>query len=265
MPGLQLSHAGRKASRSRPWGEGSDAPLTEADGGWSPLGPSPLPFADGYRDPAKMTHQQIAAAVGQLTAAAALAVTAGFRAVELHAGHGRLLHSFLSPIANQRTDTYGSTYGGRTLGVPLAVTGWLGHHESDGGERWIIDPTFAEGHGATGHRRLMALLAAPNWGLPLTPLDSHCNCHLPPGYSDQCTTITAGAARQRGVLEVRTIHRSGGRLKWIQQHRPTIYAAQQQLALPVPAWVHGWLDHGGFPAPDVPVDATRAGSPGHVR
>lgn len=130
----------------------------------------------------------------------------------------------------------------RTLGVPLAVTGWLGHHARDGGERWIIDPTFAEGHGATGHRRLMALLAAPGWGLPVTPLDSHCNCHLPPEYSDQCTSITTGAAGRRGALEVRTIHRSGGRLKWIQQHRPTIYAAKQQLALSVPAWVEGWLE-----------------------
>lgn len=133
----------------------------------------------------------------------------------------------------------------RIIGVPLAVTGWLGHHERDGGERWIIDPTFAEGHGATGHRRLMALLAAPGWGLPVTPVDNHCNCHLPPEYSDQCTTITADAAGRRGALEVRTIHRSGGRLKWIQQHRPTIYAAQQQLALPVPAWVDGWLERGG--------------------
>lgn len=115
VPGVQLSHAGRKASRTRPWGESGDAPLAEADGGWTPLGPSPLPFADGYREPAKMTLQQIARAVDQFAEAAERAVTAGFRAVELHAGHGRLLHSFLSPIANQRTDTYGSTYSGRTL------------------------------------------------------------------------------------------------------------------------------------------------------
>jgi hypothetical protein len=153
----------------------------------------------------------------------------------------------------------------RTLGVPLAVTGWLGHHERDGGERWIIDPTFAEGHRATGHRRLMALLAAPGWGLPVTPWDNHCNCHLPPEYSDQCTTITAGTAGRRGALEVRTIHRSGERLKRIQQQRPTIYAAKQQLALPVPAWVDTWLAHSGSLSPDVPVSAMRAGSSRHGR
>jgi hypothetical protein len=109
----------------------------------------------------------------------------------------------------------------------------------------------------------MALLAAPGWGLPVTPVDNHCSCHLPPEYSDQCTSIIAGAAGQRGALEVRTIHRSGGRLKWIQQDRPTTYAAKQQLVLPVPAWVDGWLERGGSPASDVPGGATRVGSSGH--
>ncbi|MGW0844210.1 oxidoreductase [Streptomyces sp. NPDC002787] len=115
VPALQLSHAGRKASRTRPWGEGPDAPLAEADGGWVPLGPSPVAFADGYRVPAEMTPQQIETAVTQFAAATARAVTAGFRAVELHAGHGRLLHSFLSPIANRRTDAYGGDFHSRTL------------------------------------------------------------------------------------------------------------------------------------------------------
>ncbi|MGW2917733.1 hypothetical protein ACWDBF_07695 [Streptomyces angustmyceticus] len=129
----------------------------------------------------------------------------------------------------------------RTLGVPLAVTGWLGHHERGGGERWIIDPTFADGHGVAGHRRLMALLGAPGWGLPVTASDEHCNCHLPPGYSDQCITITANLAAWPGVLEVRAIQRRGRHLKRIQKQCPSIYAAQQHLALPVPAWVDRWL------------------------
>ncbi|MEU6404532.1 hypothetical protein [Streptomyces sp. NPDC046985] len=133
----------------------------------------------------------------------------------------------------------------RTLGVPLAVTGWLNCRERDGGERWIIDPTFAEGHGATGHRRLMALLAAPGWGLPVTASDEHCNCHLPPGYSDQCTTtLTALLAERPGALEVRTIQRHGDRLKQIQEQCPSLYTAQQRLALPVPAWVDRWLKLG---------------------
>ena len=143
----------------------------------------------------------------------------------------------------------------RTLGVPLAVTGWLGRSERGGGERWIIDPTFAEGHGAAGHRRLMALLAAPGWGLPVAALDEHCNCPLPPGYSDQCTTITAGLAEWPGVLEVRAIQRRGDRLKWIQEHEPALYAARQQLALSVPAWVDRWLERCGSPAAGAPVGA----------
>ncbi|MFJ2753553.1 hypothetical protein [Streptomyces sp. NPDC087297] len=65
----------------------------------------------------------------------------------------------------------------RCLGVPLAVTGWLNCRERDGGERWIIDPAFAEGHGATGHRRLTALLSTPGWGLPVAAVDEHCTCH----------------------------------------------------------------------------------------
>lgn len=141
----------------------------------------------------------------------------------------------------------------RTLGVPRAVTGWLGHHERDGGERWIIDPEFAEGYGAAGHRWLMALFAAPSWGLPVTVWDEHCNCHLPPGYSDQCTTVAGGVDEWRGVLEVRAIQRCGNRLKWIQEYCPEIYAAQQQLVLPVPSWVDRWLERGGSPVPDVPV------------
>ncbi|GGT22163.1 hypothetical protein ACK389_10655 [Streptomyces antibioticus] len=143
----------------------------------------------------------------------------------------------------------------RTLGVPLAVTGWLGHHERGGGERWIIDPTFAEGSGATGHQRLMALLTAPGWGLPLTPLDDHCNCHLATGYSDQCTAIVAGLAERPGVLEVRAIQRRGDRLKRIKEDRPGIYAAQQQLAFPVPAWVDRWLKRSGSRVPDVAISA----------
>lgn len=153
----------------------------------------------------------------------------------------------------------------RTLGTPLAVTGWLGHHERNGGERWIIDPTFAEGAGATGHRRLMALLAAPGWGLPLAPADEHCVCHLPPGYSDQCTTVTASQAEWRGALEVRAIQRCGERLKQIQDRRPATYAAQQRLALSVPTWVDRWLERDGSRVPEEPVGTVRRTSARSMR
>ncbi|MFF4331185.1 hypothetical protein ACFYZT_32355 [Streptomyces sp. NPDC001591] len=126
----------------------------------------------------------------------------------------------------------------RSLGVPLAVTGWLNCREHDGGERWIIDPTFAEGRSATGHRRLTALLAAPAWGMPVTVADEYCNCHLPADYTDQCTTALGAVRADRpGVLEVRTIQRRGDRLKRFQQDNPALYAAQQQLAFSPLAWV----------------------------
>ncbi|MFE7057616.1 hypothetical protein ACFVAO_20645 [Streptomyces californicus] len=128
----------------------------------------------------------------------------------------------------------------RTLGVPLAVTGWVGHHEG-AGERWIIDPMFEGGQGANGHRRLMALLAAPGWGLPVALRDAHCNCHMPPGH-DQCTTTLAGTSERPGVLEVRAIQRRGSRLARIQQDCPEFYAARQQLVRSVPAWVERWLE-----------------------
>ncbi|MFF4205494.1 hypothetical protein ACFYZ8_33120 [Streptomyces sp. NPDC001668] len=143
----------------------------------------------------------------------------------------------------------------RTLGVPLGVTGWLGHRECGGGERWIIDPVFAEGHGAAGHRRLMALLAAPGWGLPVAVVDEDCNCRLPPGCSDQCTTVSAGLAGWPGVLEVRAIQRRGERLEWFRDHQPVLYAARQQRVLSVPAWVDRWLERGGAPAAGAPVGA----------
>ncbi|MFE5842030.1 hypothetical protein ACFQ7N_10325 [Streptomyces niveus] len=145
----------------------------------------------------------------------------------------------------------------RTLGVPLAVTGWVGHHERDGGERWIIDPTFAEGAGAAGHRRLMMLLAEPDWGLGLSVehLDEHCNCHRPPGENDQCAIVTAGVAGRSGVLEVRAIQRRGERLKWFQENHPAIHAAQRRLVRSVPAWVDRWLEGGRSSVPCVPGGA----------
>ncbi|KOV22507.1 hypothetical protein ADK90_10665 [Streptomyces sp. XY413] len=141
----------------------------------------------------------------------------------------------------------------RALGIPLAVTGWLNSRARGGGERWIIDPTFAEGHGAAGHRRLAALLSAPEWGLPVTVVDKDSDCHLPPGYTDQCTTTVASARADRpGALEVRTIHRRGDRLGRIRQDRPTVYAAQEELAHCVPAWVDRWLEFDGSPTAGVP-------------
>jgi 2,4-dienoyl-CoA reductase-like NADH-dependent reductase (Old Yellow Enzyme family) len=107
VPAIQIGHAGRKASTSRPW-EGQ-RPIPPGDVGWQPIGPSPLPFADGYTTPTEMTASDIAEVTDAFVAAARRAREAGFRILELHGAHGYLLHSFLSPISNRRGDAYGGS------------------------------------------------------------------------------------------------------------------------------------------------------------
>lgn len=108
VPGTQLAHAGRKGSTSAPFKGGK--PISPQEGGWSPIpAPSPLPFADGYQTPQEMSREQIAAVVQAFADAARRADAAGAKIVELHSAHGYLLHSFLSPLSNQRRDEYGGT------------------------------------------------------------------------------------------------------------------------------------------------------------
>jgi 2,4-dienoyl-CoA reductase-like NADH-dependent reductase (Old Yellow Enzyme family) len=111
--GVQLAHAGRKASTYRPW-DGHGA-IPEAEGGWRPVvAPSALAFADGYAVPDAMTEDNIQAVVGAFSKAAQRACQAGFRVVEIHAAHGYLFHEFLSPFSNQRQDRYGGPFENRT-------------------------------------------------------------------------------------------------------------------------------------------------------
>jgi 2,4-dienoyl-CoA reductase-like NADH-dependent reductase (Old Yellow Enzyme family) len=110
---LQLAHAGRKAGVRPPWDAGG-APLPPADGGWTTVGPSPLPFADGYPAPHALAPGEIAGVVRAFAAAARRAAAAGFHAVEVHAAHGYLLHQFLSPLSNRREDAWGGSFEGRT-------------------------------------------------------------------------------------------------------------------------------------------------------
>ena len=110
---LQLAHAGRKASVRAPWDHGG-APLPPGEGGWSIVGPSPIAFADGYTTPVPFEQADIAGVVKAFADAASRAQQAGFRAVEVHAAHGYLLHEFLSPISNHREDDYGGSFEKRT-------------------------------------------------------------------------------------------------------------------------------------------------------
>ena len=110
--GVQLAHAGRKASTHRPWeGGGRIAP---DDGGWDDVvAPSAIPFADNYPMPHALTREGIRRVIDAFREGARRALQAGFQVVELHAAHGYLLHEFLSPLANQRDDEYGGSFENR--------------------------------------------------------------------------------------------------------------------------------------------------------
>ncbi len=150
IAGIQLAHAGRKASAARPW-EGAHHLADEA-GGWTPLAPSAIAFGEKLsRTPHEMTLGDIARVQRAFVAATARALQAGYKLVELHAAHGYLAHSFHSPISNRRTDQYGGSFENRVrftletvrgmrgvwpdhlpLAVRLSATDWI-----DGG--WTLE------------------------------------------------------------------------------------------------------------------------------
>jgi 2,4-dienoyl-CoA reductase-like NADH-dependent reductase (Old Yellow Enzyme family) len=154
VAGIQLAHAGRKASAAPPWEGGKPIPV--AEGGWPVWGPSALPFDAGWPVPAELDELKITETVAAFREAAVRARAANFRVVEIHAAHGYLLHSFLSPVTNQRTDVWGGSFENRIRllrhvvaavrdvwpdGLPvfvrLSATDWLG------GEGWTVEDSIA--------------------------------------------------------------------------------------------------------------------------
>ena len=112
MAGAQLAHAGRKASTLRPWdGHG---PVPAGQGDWLTVAPSALPFDTGWNLPQALDEAGIQAVIADFRAAAQRALAAGFELIELHAAHGYLLHQFLSPLSNQRSDRYGGSFENRS-------------------------------------------------------------------------------------------------------------------------------------------------------
>ncbi|NYI41983.1 NADH:flavin oxidoreductase/NADH oxidase [Demequina lutea] len=106
IPAIQLQHAGRKASTYRDWSGKGTVPV--ADGGWQTVGPSTIPFP-GYDAPIALDAQGIADVVAAFGKAARLALDAGFEVIDIHGAHGYLIHQFLSPLSNERTDEWGGS------------------------------------------------------------------------------------------------------------------------------------------------------------
>jgi 2,4-dienoyl-CoA reductase-like NADH-dependent reductase (Old Yellow Enzyme family) len=116
VAGIQLAHAGRKGSTQVPWV--GRAEVAAPDGGWETMAPSALRFSAGYPLPREMTQLDIQHVISRFGASARLARAAGFQVIELHMGHGYLLHQFLSPLSNRRQDDYGGSFENR---IRLAV------------------------------------------------------------------------------------------------------------------------------------------------
>jgi 2,4-dienoyl-CoA reductase-like NADH-dependent reductase (Old Yellow Enzyme family) len=152
VAGIQLAHAGRKASTDRPW-EGGDWLGSDALG-WTPRGASPVAFPGGPV-PHELSREDIAEVVDEFAQAARRALEAGFQVAEVHAAHGYLLHSFLSPVANHRTDEYGGDLAGRArlvlevidavravwpedspVFLRISTTDWIEENPEDGRESW---------------------------------------------------------------------------------------------------------------------------------
>jgi 2,4-dienoyl-CoA reductase-like NADH-dependent reductase (Old Yellow Enzyme family) len=119
VPGIQLAHAGRKASTDLQFNGG--AALTEDQGGWTTVGPSAIAFSDAMPVPHELSAEEIHGVIAAFTDAARRAIAAGYEVIEVHAAHGYLVHEFLSPVSNRREDAYGGSFEGRIrLALALA-------------------------------------------------------------------------------------------------------------------------------------------------
>ncbi|PHR24876.1 MAG: NADH:flavin oxidoreductase / NADH oxidase [Hoeflea sp.] len=124
IPAIQLGHAGRKAGMQRPWyGNGplNEADFARGDMPWTPVGPSAVPVAEGWPEPHELSTDEIATLLDDYESAARRALLAGYKIAEIHGAHGYLVHSFLSPLSNKRTDKYGGDLAGR-MQLALEIT-----------------------------------------------------------------------------------------------------------------------------------------------
>ncbi len=120
VPGIQIGHAGRKASARLPWLGG--APLSVEEGAWQTVAPSAIPFDTGWPTPRELTIDEVRAIPATFAAAARRALAAGFEMLEIHGAHGYLMNEFLSPLMNHRTDEYGGSFENRTRLLSEVIT-----------------------------------------------------------------------------------------------------------------------------------------------
>ena len=113
VPGVQLAHAGRKASTYTSWLAPGHGAVPESEGGWQVVAPSAIKFADDYPQPVALDAAGLQKVIADFRSATERSLAAGFKVIEIHAAHGYLLHEFLSPLSNQRTDTYGGSFENR--------------------------------------------------------------------------------------------------------------------------------------------------------
>jgi 2,4-dienoyl-CoA reductase-like NADH-dependent reductase (Old Yellow Enzyme family) len=200
IAGMQLAHAGRKASTLRPWdGHG---PVPAGQGDWLTVAPSALPFDAGWPAPQALDEAGIQAVIADFRAAAQRALAAGFELIEVHAAHGYLLHQFLSPLSNRRDDRYGGSFENRTRLVREVIAGvrevwpaelplWLRLSATD----WVGDGGWDIGQSVELARQVKSL------GVDLIDVSSggllpHAKIPLAPGYQ---VPFAAQIRREAGV------------------------------------------------------------------
>ncbi|HET6807009.1 MAG TPA: NADH:flavin oxidoreductase/NADH oxidase [Frateuria sp.] len=206
VAGVQLAHAGRKASAQRPWEGGG--PLPAGHGEWTTVAPSPIPFDQGWHTPQALDQAGLRKVVEDFRTAARRALAAGFQLVEVHAAHGYLLHQFLSPLSNRRTDAWGGSFENRTrlvrevLGAvrevwPDNLPLWLRISATD----WV--PGKDDAHGWTVEESVQLAREVKPLGVDLIDVSSgglvpHVKIPVGPGYQ------VPFAARLRREAEIAT-------------------------------------------------------------
>ncbi|MBF9072614.1 NADH:flavin oxidoreductase/NADH oxidase [Streptacidiphilus fuscans] len=160
VPGIQLAHAGRKASTERTWVDRGRPISPDEQYGWTPVGPSALAFGEKSTTPRELTQDQIQEIVQQFAEAARRALATGFQVAEIHGAHGYLIHQFLSPYSNHRTDEYGGSFENRTrfalevvdavravwpeelpVFFRISATDWVDENPEDARSGWTADDT----------------------------------------------------------------------------------------------------------------------------